>query len=285
LIDSGLPCATFNTIGKSSLHPRFGLDRAEAAIKHFQSKKVPFTWVLGPLSGHGAMEPALKGYGLSCPEEEWIMAMALDKVVNIPGNLPKELEIKRASTSAAVEDFANVLAAATKPPDENIKTIYMDTKEAATAPTSPLRLYVGYVGDKPVAVQEAYSAHGILNFYAMASLSSAAGKGYGAALMIAALREAKKASAYSERSDPGKKPGHLRAAWLQACRTDRDLQLTIRGTHPQGDSALSTMLVSSRLCGLTALGNAATKFPLGSTKYLWKFHLGALSAPSASFAH
>tara|TARA_R110000868_G_scaffold79782_2_gene226900 strand:+ start:779 stop:1567 length:789 start_codon:yes stop_codon:yes gene_type:complete len=194
LVDSGLPCASFNTIGKSSLHPRFGMDRVESAIKHFQSKSAPFNWILGPLSGHGSMEPALKSFGLSCPEEEWVMAMDLDKVVNIPGNLPKELEIKKVSTTAALEDFANVLAVATKPPDENLKTIYMDAKEAAISPSRPLRLYVGYLDGKPVAGQEAFSAHGILSFYSMAALSSTQGKGYSAALIIAALREAKKAN-------------------------------------------------------------------------------------------
>lgn len=145
------------------------------------------------MSGHGSMEPALKGFGLSCQEEEWIMAIALDKVRNIPGNLPKELEIRNVSTTEALEDFANVLAVATDPPDENLKTFYLDTKEAAISPSSPLQLYVGYLDGKPVAVQEAYGAHGIVNFYAMAALSSTKGKGYGAALMIAALREAKKA--------------------------------------------------------------------------------------------
>jgi GNAT superfamily N-acetyltransferase len=194
VVDSGLPCRSVNTIGKSSLHPRFGMDRVESAIKHFQDKSSPFSWVLGPLSGHGSMEPALKGFGLTCPEEEWIMAMALDEIRSIPGNLPNELSIKEVSTTEALEDYANVLAVATNPPDENLKTFYMDTKEAAIAPASPLKLYVGYVSEKPVAVQEAFSAHGIINFYAMAAVSSTQGKGYGAALMIAALREAKKAS-------------------------------------------------------------------------------------------
>ena len=38
LVDSGLPVAAFNTIGRSELHPRFGLERIDAAIKHFKSK-------------------------------------------------------------------------------------------------------------------------------------------------------------------------------------------------------------------------------------------------------
>lgn len=192
LVDSGLPAAAFNTIGRSSLHPRFGSDRAEAAIKHFKDKGLPFTWVLGPLSGHGAMEPTLKGFGLTCPEEEWVLAMTLD-TVNIPGTVPAGLDIKRVVTAAGIEHFAAVMAASTTPPDETIKTFYADTKEGVIAPASPLRLYVGYVKEEPVAVLEAFSAHGILNLYGMAALASTRGKGYAAALILTALKDAKKA--------------------------------------------------------------------------------------------
>lgn len=191
IVNSGVPNALFNTIGKSSLHPRFGSDRAETAIKHFTAKKLPFTWILGPLSGHGAMEPTLKGFGLSCPEDQWIMAMSLD-TVNIPGTVPQGLDVKRVVTTAQVEQFADVLSAGASS-DDTIKTFYIDTKEAITAPASPLRLYIGYVGETPVAVLEAFSAHGILNFYQMASLAAVRGKGYTAGLMLIALKDAKKA--------------------------------------------------------------------------------------------
>ena len=144
------------------------------------------------MSGHGTMEPALKDMGLACPEEKWIMAMPLD-TGNAPGNLPSGFDIKRVATTAAVEHFADVLAASTTPPDENIKTFFADTKEAVIAPASPLRLYVGYVNNEPVAVLEAFNAHGIINFYAMAALASTRGKGYAGALLISTLKEAKKA--------------------------------------------------------------------------------------------
>ncbi len=191
LVDSGLANAAFNTIGRSSLHPRFGSDRAEAAIKHFKDKKLPFTWSLGPLSGHGAMEPTLKSFGLACPEEEWVMAILLE-TSTIPGSIPQGLDVKRVATAAQVEQFAEVLTAAA-PTDETIKTFYTDTKDAIIAPASPLRLYVGYLGSEPVAVMEAFGAHGILNFYQMASVGTVRGKGYTAGLMFAALRDAKKA--------------------------------------------------------------------------------------------
>ncbi len=191
LVNSGLANASFNTVGKSSLHPRFGSDRVEAAIKHFKTKKLPFTWIVGPLSGHGALEPTLKGFGLDSQGDEWVMAMLLD-TVNIPGTIPSGLEIKRVVNAAQVEQFAEVLTAAS-PGDETIKTFYTDTKEAIIAPASPLRLYIGYIANEPAAVLEAFSAHGIINFYTMSSRAAYRGKGYTGGLMIAALKDAKKA--------------------------------------------------------------------------------------------
>src|SRR5437763_17205307 len=121
IVDSGLASPSLNIIGKCSLHPRFGADRIEAAIKHFRDKKLPFTWIVGPQSGHGSLEPTLKGLGLKGAEEEWVMAMSLD-TVNIPGIIPPSLDIKRATTAAAVEQFAEVLASSSQPADEHLKT-------------------------------------------------------------------------------------------------------------------------------------------------------------------
>ena len=192
IVDSGLASANLNIIGKSSLHPRFAADRVEAAVKHFRAKDFPFTWIIGPLSGHGSMEPALKDLGLSTPEDEWVMAMSLDSV-NVPGIIPPNLEIKRVASVPAVEQFASVMAAASTPADPHLKTFYVDVKDAAIAPSSPERIYTGSVGGETVAVLEAFSAHGIIGFYAMASVAAVRGKGYAAALIINALREGKKA--------------------------------------------------------------------------------------------
>ena len=218
LVDSGLPCRALNIIGRSTLHPRFALDRIEGAVKRFRAKSSPFTWILGPLSGHGQLEPALKDLGLACPEEEWIMAMQLD-TGNVPGSMPSGFDIKRVGTKEGVEHFADVLASSTTPPDENIKTFYADTKEVVMAPASPLRSYVGYVGGDHVAVLEGFNAHGVINFYAMAALTSTRGKPYAAALLLNALREAKKTG--------------LRVACLQTPESSRALYERI-GFKPVG---------------------------------------------------
>ena len=223
LVDSGLPSASLNTIGRSTLHPRFAIDRIEAAAKRFRAKSSPFTWILAPLSGHGTMEPALKDLGLTCKEEEWIMAMPLD-TGNVPGNVPGGLEIKRVITTATAEHFADVIAASATPPDESLKTFFADTKEALITP-SPLRLYVGYVANEAFAAVEGLNAHGVINFYTMAALPSTRGKGYAAALLLHGLREAKKAG--------------VRVACLQSPEATRALYERI-GFKPVGRIAAYT---------------------------------------------
>ena len=113
------------------------------------------------------------------------------------------------------------MAAASTPPDPAPQDVlpHMDAKDAAIAPASPERLYVGVVGGEPVAVLEAFSAHGIIGFYAMASVAAVRGKGYAAALIINALREGKKAG--------------LRLASLQAVEASRQLYERI-GFKPAG---------------------------------------------------
>ena len=70
-----------------------------------------------------------------------------------------------------------------------------------------------------MAVLETFNAHGILNFYSMASLASVRGKGYAGALLLNALKEAKKAS--------------LRLAGLQTPESGRALYERI-GFKPVG---------------------------------------------------
>ena len=186
LVDSGLPCATFNTIGESSLHPRVGMDQVEAAIKHFHSNSSLFSWVPWTalrawLHGVGAegIWSVLPGGGMD-------YSYGFGQGSLYPGEPPQRTRDQESFHISGLGGLYQRTGGGDQPPppppDENLKAYYLDTKEAAITHASPLHLSVGYVAEKPVAVQEAFSAHGILNFYAMAALSSTQGRGYGAAL-------------------------------------------------------------------------------------------------------
>jgi len=191
LVDSGLPCEMFNKIGRSSLHPRFAMDRIESAINHFKAKAEPFSWWIGPNSGHGSLEPTLTELGLVSGEEQWGMALSLD-TLNLP-SAQAGLDIKRAATKDAIKQFAEVIAGGSNPPDENIIKFYEDTADAAVSATSPVKLYIGYADNKPAAAMEVFYGQGAMGIYSMGLTAAGRGKGYMPALLISALKEAKKA--------------------------------------------------------------------------------------------
>jgi ribosomal protein S18 acetylase RimI-like enzyme len=193
LVDSGLPSESFNKVGRCALHPRFGAARIEAATNHFRRKAppAPFTWTLGPLSGRGTLDPVMIEMGLTAGATTWGMSLPLAEL-RLSGNAVEGLDFKRVSDKQGVTDFAQLVADSAKPANTHIAEYYIDANVAIVTPNAPMKLYVGYVGGKPMATAEAYYAHGGVGLCNIVTDSIAAGKGYGPAMLISALRDAKR---------------------------------------------------------------------------------------------
>jgi hypothetical protein len=67
----------------------------------------------------------------------------------------------------------------------------------------PLRLWVGYVGDRPVTAAMAYEDDQVVGIYAVATLPSARGHGYGAAITARATMANPALPAVLQASDLG----------------------------------------------------------------------------------
>ena len=193
LVDSGLLSSGFNRIGRCSLHPRYGVPRIEAAINHFRERNtpIPFSWTIGPVSGHGALEPTLTELGLAPVAQKWGMVAAWNEL-RLPNNAADSLDIKSVSNKQGVIDFAGLVATLSKPPSPDLLNLYTDANLAIVMPNSPMKLYVCYAGGKPVATAEAYYAHGVVGFWNILADTTVAGKGYAPAMLMAALRDAKR---------------------------------------------------------------------------------------------
>ncbi len=193
LIDSGLLSSSFNKIGRCSLHPRYGVPRIEDAIKHFRERNtpIPFSWTIGPVSGHGSLEPTLTELGLAAVSQKWGMVAPWNDL-RLPATTADGLDIKSVSSKQGVVDFAGLVATQSKPPNPDILNLYNDAAIAIVMPNAPMKLYVGYAGGKPVATAEAYYAHNVVGFWNIVADASVAGKGYAPAMLMAALRDAKR---------------------------------------------------------------------------------------------
>jgi len=96
------------------------------------------------------------------------------------------------TSKEGVADFAKILAATWKPANAHVEKAYTEAALAILRPNASLKLYVGYVAEKPVAIAEAFYAHGVVGLTNIIADASASGKGYAPGLIIAALRDAKR---------------------------------------------------------------------------------------------
>jgi len=189
LSDSGIPCDTFNFVCGA----RLGADPAAAiarAVDWFASAGGPFSWWVGPADRPAALGQALFEAGFAAAEAEVGMAADLT-TLEPPGPAPHGLRVERAITAAQIADYARVVAANWDPPDPNVLLFYRMAAPILRVRDCPIRLYVGYLADTPVATAELTVSEGAVGLYGIATLASHRRRGFGTALTLRPLLDAR----------------------------------------------------------------------------------------------
>jgi ribosomal protein S18 acetylase RimI-like enzyme len=188
---SGLPCDTFNV----ACHARLGDDASarrtvRGVIDFFFRDALPFSWWLSPADLPSSLGELLECEGLSREESE--VAMALD-LTKLEAQMDTPLRIVRATDGEHLRDFARVVAANWTPPDQHVLEFYARVAPAALDPASPIRLFIGYAGREAVATSELTLTERTAGIYGVATLQAHRGRGYGTAMTLASLLEAREA--------------------------------------------------------------------------------------------
>jgi hypothetical protein len=144
LIDSGLPCDTFNFVCRARLEARNAMSRAATAIAHFSSAGRPFSWWVGPADTPNDLGDVLVGAGLARSESELAMAADLRALPELPD--ADDLVIRRVRTVHELTTFASISAANWTPPDHNVGRFYEMAAPLLLRDDAPLWLYLGYAG-------------------------------------------------------------------------------------------------------------------------------------------
>lgn len=113
--------------------------------------------------------------------------------------LPDRLQIVQVTDRRSLDDFVNTLVEAYPLPDAP-GTILSDIRILQ----GPIRLFIGYVDDRPVATSGARLGHGIVDVEWVSTLPSHRGRGFGAALTWAATLVAPSDPATLIASDEGR---------------------------------------------------------------------------------
>lgn len=188
LSDSGIPSDTFNFVCRARL-PGDPAPAIARVTDYFTSVNRPFSWWVGPADRPAKLGQALLDAGFAAAESE--LAMAADLAALPPaGPVPDGLRIERATTAAHIADYARVVAANWDPPDPNVPTFYRLAAPILRAHHCPIRLYVGYLGEIPVATAELTVSGSAVGLYGVATLLSHRRKGFGTALTLRPLLDA-----------------------------------------------------------------------------------------------
>jgi GNAT superfamily N-acetyltransferase len=190
LVDSGLPCDTFNVVCSARLAPGSADRRIREALAYFGRVGRPFSWWASSGDQPSDLRERLDAAGLSLEEVAPAMAADLERLED--GKLdPGGLQIRRVRTPAELADFARVVAANWSPPDLHVLRFYELTAPALLGDDAPIWLYVGYLGGEPVTASELASGGGIAGLYNVCTLAAHRRRGFGAAITLRPLLDAR----------------------------------------------------------------------------------------------
>lgn len=189
LVDSGLPCDTFNFVAGARLRPATMRARIERAIGHFRQSQRPFSWWVGPRDEPAELGRALAEAGLKPSESE--LGMSCDLATMNARQPPEGLEIERVVSPEQLGTFAALSAANWNPPDENVIRFYAAASDALLAPGCPLRFYLGRYEGRPVATAEITIAGGAAGLYNLSTIEAYRRRGIGTAMVVVPLLEAR----------------------------------------------------------------------------------------------
>lgn len=190
IIDSGLACDTFNFVCRARLKPDSMRERIDQVVTHFNSVNRPFSWWVGPADSPSTLGQALTKAGFEAAESEVAMAADLG-ALNVAELSPHGLKIERVTTPKHISDFAMVNAVNWTPPDQNVIRFYETATPLLLDPRSPLRIYVGYLGDEAVSTAELTVGGDVVGLYNIATLEAHRRKGIGSALTLRPLIDAR----------------------------------------------------------------------------------------------
>ena len=191
LVDSGLPCDSFNIVCRARLEPEVARERVRDAVGYFHGVGRPFTWWLGPADRLPELGEILLAAGLELAETE--VAMAADLAALPAGDLsPGGLQIQRVGTDGQLQDFARIIGANQTPPDPEVLRFYELAAPALLSGDSALWLYVGYLEDVPVATAELTLGGGVVGLYNLSTLPAYRRRGFGTGLTLQALLDGRK---------------------------------------------------------------------------------------------
>lgn len=169
-------------------------DLAEEALAWHRERGAPFVfWWAGAgtlPADHGELDARLRRHGfapwdLGYPGQVAALdELAWDALSRVPGGF----RVERVSDDEALETFGATFVEAFEVP-EWAGRAWVDANRALGVDSIPWDLYLGWLGDRPVATNILFCGAGVASVFGIATTADARGQGIGAAITLAGLAD------------------------------------------------------------------------------------------------
>jgi GNAT superfamily N-acetyltransferase len=163
--------------------------RIEAILESFRADGLPIVWWSGPSRRPHDLGARLLARGLTSPGDDPGMAADLH-ALNEDIATPAGLTIERVANDVALREWMLALQASDVPPGRREPDLRLQRPESYAA-DDDYRLYLARLDGAPVGTASAQIGAGVLGLYCVSVIQMARRQGVGAAVTLAALREAR----------------------------------------------------------------------------------------------
>lgn len=191
---TGLPISDFNGVFRTQLPaglPPAELDaRVAATLRYLDGCGVPFAWHVFPSSRPGDLPDHLRAHGFHLASTSPGMAADL-QALNEGEPTPEGLAIEPVRDMAGLRTWLRTGFAGFGLPTELEDPFAALVEHFDLSAASSTQLYTAWLGGQPVATSLVLMAEGVAGLYNISTLADHRGKGIGAAMTLAPLREAR----------------------------------------------------------------------------------------------
>ncbi|MCG8349533.1 MAG: GNAT family N-acetyltransferase [Chloroflexales bacterium] len=188
---SGIPDPNLNGVVYACLPPDILDETIIGTRAYFETRQLPMLWWVGPGTRPASLGQHLKQHGFAFAGEAPMMAFDVSMLPK-EQTLPAQLSIAAIDNEAALREWSRIIAISFGLPDAAPDAFFeLETSFGIGSTPSRQRL-IGYHDNALVATATLLFAAGVAGIYTIAVQPEARGQGFGAAITLAALYEARK---------------------------------------------------------------------------------------------
>jgi GNAT superfamily N-acetyltransferase len=180
-----IPFPLFNGVLRAQLTDDAVDKTITAAIDRCKASNISMLWWIGPASRPHDLGDHLLAHGFERGDAPPGMAVDLN-ALNQPATMPSGLSVKQVTDEETLQIWSKTCIDGSEMPDFTEE--FTDaTRNAGFGDETPLRLFIAWLDDQPVATSLMFLGAGVAGIYNVATLASARGRGVGTAVTLAPL--------------------------------------------------------------------------------------------------